>query len=285
MTYVGKILVMVIMVCSLLFLGISTVVFTTATNWKKEAEEQKKKAADLTQKTKDAEQMVQGYTKLMADSKSEHESADKRLEDRIAALEAEIKRAQTEATQARSVLGIAQQNAKSSLDEAAAHKQETDLLRNQKLAVEKQANDYKLRQTELNDKIRELTRMYETATRNANDLRDRVARFSTLLRRNGLSDDISQVKGIESPPAVEGEIARVDKDNRRVEITIGADEGLVVGNELYVFRTKPRPEYLGKITVISVDPDQAVAKVIGQTVHGKKLKEGDIVSTTIRPRS
>ncbi len=33
MTFVGKILVIVIMAFSLLFLGISTVVFTTSKNW------------------------------------------------------------------------------------------------------------------------------------------------------------------------------------------------------------------------------------------------------------
>jgi hypothetical protein len=70
-----------------------------------------------------------------------------------------------------------------------------------------------------------------------------------------------------------------------MEITIGSDDGLVVGHELYLFRTSPRPEYLGKVKIISVDPDQAVAKVIGNTVQGKKIKEGDIVSSTIRPRS
>src|SRR6185312_6399937 len=102
---------------------------------------------------------------------------------------------------------------------------------------------------------RELSRMLETATNNANDLRDRVARFSTLLRQNGLSDDISTVKGLENPPAVQGEVARVDDQTRAVEITIGSDDGLVPGHELFLYRVKPRPEFLGKIKIITVDPD------------------------------
>ena len=52
MTYVGKILVIVIMAFSLIFLGISTVVFTTAKNWRTATEEQKKKVSDLTKKLK-----------------------------------------------------------------------------------------------------------------------------------------------------------------------------------------------------------------------------------------
>ena len=104
------------------------------------------------------------------------------------------------------------------------------------------------------------------------------------MRTNGLSDDISQIKGLESPPPVVGEVKRIDPTNRLLELTIGADDGLVVGHELYIFRIKPRPEYIGKIAIVTVDPDQAVAKVVGNTFQGKKIKEGDIVSSTIKPR-
>jgi hypothetical protein len=69
-----------------------------------------------------------------------------------------------------------------------------------------------------------------------------------------------------------------------MEITIGSDDGLVVGHELYMYRLTPRPEYLAKVEVVSVDPDQAVVKVIGKTYLGKKIKEGDIVSSSVKPR-
>ena len=158
------------------------------------------------------------------------------------------------------------------------------MLRTQLSAVEKQANEFKLRQAELNDQIRELERNLDTATKNNSDLRERVAKFSTLLRQNGLSDDISQIKGLESPPPVVGEVKRIDPTNSVLELTIGSDDGLVVGHELYIFRTIPRPEYIGKVVIVTVDPDQAVAKVIGNTYQGKKIKEGDIVSSTIKPQ-
>ena len=41
MTFVGRILVLVIMALALLFLGVTTVVFSTATNWKEETKKQK----------------------------------------------------------------------------------------------------------------------------------------------------------------------------------------------------------------------------------------------------
>ncbi len=66
-----------------------------------------------------------------------------------------------------------------------------------------------------------------------------------------------------------------------MEISIGSDDGLAVGQELYVFRIQPRAEYIGKVRIVSVYPDQAVAEVIGNTVSGKKIQEGDIVSSTL----
>ena len=69
-----------------------------------------------------------------------------------------------------------------------------------------------------------------------------------------------------------------------MEITIGSDDGLVIGHELYMYRISPRPEYLGKVVVVAVDPDQAVVKVVGKTYMGKKIKEHDIVSSSVKPR-
>jgi chromosome segregation ATPase len=261
------------------------VVFATAKNWKQATEQQKKIVSEQQNKVRDLSAQLEEAKKALAAAQASHTGAMKQQNDKIVQLDGEIKRTEGEIKESRTELEVAQQNAKMALEEAGARKSETDLLREQKLAVEKQANEYKLRQTELNDKIRELSRMLETATNNANDLRDRVARFSTLLRRNGLSDDISTIKGIESPPTVRGEVSRVDPQNRSVEITIGSDDGLVPGHELFLYRVSPRPEFLGKIKIITVDPDQSVGRVIGTTTQGKKIKEGDIVSSTIRPTS
>jgi len=285
MTFVGKILVIVIMALALVFLGVSIVTFTTATNWKAEAAKLQTEKQKVESKNRDATAAVEAAKKDLAAAQQSHALAAKELDNRIAALEAEQKRLQEEITQSRSALEVAQQNAKTALDEASARKQETDLLREQKSAVEKQANEYKIRQTELNDAIRLLTRERDVAKENNKDLRDRVARFSALLKSKGLSDDIRNVKALETPPAVRGEVLRVSQQNNRIELSIGSDDGLVPGHELYIYRLRPQPEYLDRVKILSADPDQSVAQVIGTTTNGKKIQEGDIVSSTIRPRS
>ncbi len=284
MTQVGKILVLVIMAFSLIFLGISTMVFMTSKNWKdatakKDAEVKKIKGELSTEQAKLAE-----AKKNLEDAQAAATQATKALNSRIQTLDDQNKRDLAQITEVRKNLEVANQSARSALEEVDARRKETTLLREQKSAVEKQANEYQLRQADLNDRIRELERQFDTAKKHNEDLRERVAKYTTLLQRNGLSTDIAQIKGIEAPPPVSGEITKVDPTNKMFEVSIGSDDGLVQGHELYLYRTKPRAEYLGKVQVVRVDPDQAVVRVEGATVQGKKIKEGDIVSSSIVPR-
>lgn len=283
MTFVGKLLVGLIMIFALVFLGISTVVFMTERDWKAAKEAETKKVSKANQDLTQAQSDIKKLQNDLLSAKAASDTALKGKDQEIAKLEAETKTAQDQATDANKALGVAEQNAKIALEEADQQHKEAEQLRAQKADVEKQANEYKLRQTELNDKIRELERAKETLEKNSADLRERTARLATALRSHGLSDDPSAYAAIESPPAVEGEVTRV-KTNK-VQLSIGADDGLVPGHELYLYRTRPRAEYLGKIKIMAVDPDQAVGEVIGTTVQGKKIKEGDLVSSTIRPRS
>ncbi|MFI5455849.1 MAG: hypothetical protein ACHRXM_10400 [Isosphaerales bacterium] len=284
MTFVGKILVLVIMAFALLFLGISTVVFTTAKNWMVATKAEQKKVEDMKKKLDVAQAQSESAKKGLEEAKSDLDQMKKNLNTQLSGLKDENARNSTQITAVRSQLAAAAETAKSTMTEVIARREQTTLLRNQKAAVEKQANEFKLHQADLTDRIRELERGLDTATKNNADLRERVAKFSALLRQNGLSDDISQIKGLESPPPVMGEVKRIDSSNRSVEITIGSDDGLVIGHELHLYRVSPRPEYLGKIKITAVDPDQAVGKVVGNTYQGKKIKEGDIVSSTIKPR-
>jgi antitoxin component HigA of HigAB toxin-antitoxin module len=284
MTFVGKILVIAIMAFSLLFLALSTAVFTTSKNWMVAAKKEHDEVDKYKKKLQDAQAVSEAAKKGLEDAKVAYAADKSRLESRLTTLEETNKRDLDQLTAARNQQVAADQTAKSTLDEVEDKRQQTELLRTQLSAVEKQANEFKLHQAELNDRIRDLERTLDTATKHNSDLRERVAKFSTLLRSNGLSDDISQIKGLESPPPVVGEVKRIDPTNRLLELTIGGDDGLVVGHPLYIFRVKPRPEYIGKVVIVTIDPDQSVAKVIGTTYQGKKIKEGDIVSSTIKPQ-
>ncbi len=181
MTQVGKILVLVIMAFSLMFLGISTMVFTTSKNWKTETQKKAEEVTKIKKALQDEQARVAAASKELADAKSYAEQEKKSLESRLRTLEDTNKRDLLSIEAVRKDLVVAEQSAKTALDEVEARRKETMALREQKAAVEKQANQFQLRQAELNDRIRELERMLDTATKNNSDLRERVAKYTTLL--------------------------------------------------------------------------------------------------------
>jgi len=284
MTHVGKILVIVIMVFSLIFLALSTVVFTTEVNWKKQV-------TDLTAKKKTVEderdrlkrslgdQEVKLNQALAAAKKDEEENRAK-----IKTLTDDNTRRQTEITTQRTSVETALQEVKKAQDEAQSRIEEANVLRQNLQTVQNQRDEFRLSKTELDQQIIILKRELEVAQNNNKNLRERVALLDSVIRKAGLNSDTADIKVLQHPPDVEGEVTKVDAKGSTMEISIGKDDGLVEGLELVVYRTKPSPEYLGKVRVVSVDPDQAVVRVIGKPYLGKKIQEGDSVSTKVRPR-
>ena len=91
---------------------------------------------------------------------------------------------------------------------------------------------------------------------------------------------ISRQTNNNAPPPVEGKVVELNATGRSMEISIGSDDGLDVGQELSVYRLDPRAKFIGKVRIVSVYPDKAVAEVLGTTVNGLKILEGDIVTST-----
>src|SRR4051812_40476426 len=118
MTFVGKILVIVIMAFALLFLGISTVVFTTHTNWKQATDAAKKQVTELTGKTRDLTAAVDAAKKDLDKARVEHKAAIDQSEAKIKTLQDEIQQSEKEISAARSKLEVAQQSANTALAEA-----------------------------------------------------------------------------------------------------------------------------------------------------------------------
>jgi hypothetical protein len=286
MTFVGKILVIVIMCFAVLFLGLSTVVFSTAINWRDKAAELKTANAGLQEKLAEADKKAADATEDLAKAKADHAAQLEQLDNQIKTLEDNRKTAETEITAVKTQLETAAQYAKAALEEAQARVREADTLRTDLQAAQKQANLFKLQQTDLNDRLRVMERDLGVAQDNNKSLRETVSQLTESLRSRGLPTEPTRVSARESGPApdIEGEVARVDSRGQRAELTIGSDDGLVVGHELYVFRTGATSEYVGKIRIDAVEPDKASGQQT-QSYLGRKLQEGDLVAAKIRPRS
>lgn len=284
MTFVGKILVILLMIFSVCFLALTTVTFSTATNWKKETEKQRAALAKTQQElqtAKASEATAQDEAKKQVD----------KLTGDIAALNAQIQdlskrseQLEREKTDAVTRIETIQQNMVIAQEEAETRRKEVEQLRGTLAGVEKQANGLKIEQTDLNTTIRELETERGALRSEKRTLLDNVNAYASFLAERNIDFDITRVKRLQTLPDVEGEVTRVDPTNRTLEISIGSDDGLVRGHTLEIYRTDPSPEYIGKVQILETDPDRAVARVIGQTYQGKKIREGDRVSSKIRPR-
>lgn len=286
MTFVGKILVIVILAFALFFLALSTVVFTASNNWQ----------ADYTNvdgQLKEVQGKLQTANNDLAAQKaaSDAEVADR--DARISALDAqstgltnEIQTLQTDLTSLKTQVEEAQRTTQTQVQLAASATQEATQLRGQFQAAQKVANDYAAQQSELNAKIFELERQLNTATQNNTDLRNSLADYQNYLESKGLPSDATQVRqaaqGVIVSPDIEGKVLRVSND--LLEISIGSDDGVVTGQEYSIFRTGESPQYIGKIKVTLTEPDKAVARVT-EPYLGRKVMEGDNVAAKIQPRS
>ena len=282
MTFVGKILVIVILAFALFFLALSTVVFTASTNWQ----------GAYTGVTKERDALTQQLNTAKTELETQQAALQKEIADRNAQIEAlqatgaqldeQIQTLQAETTSLRTSVEEAQRTTTTQVQVAQSTTQEAAQLREQFQASQKVANDYAAQQSRLNEEIFQLERQLETASQNNEDLRDTVANFQTFLQEIGQPSDpaliANRVGGVTVSPDIEGQVLRVEPRGELVEISIGSDDGVVAGQEYSIYRLGDTPLYIGKIRITLAEADTAVARVI-ESPMGYKVKEGDDVSS------
>jgi uncharacterized protein involved in exopolysaccharide biosynthesis len=173
MTFIGKILVIVVMVFSLMFLGISTVSLSTAKNWAGAIQKEQTAVKEFQKKLTDAKAQADLIKKALDDSQAQLEQEKKSLATRIAGLQEEIKRDEAQTKTVREQLTAAHQKAQGTMAEVEAKRKQTNEVRAKITAVEKQSGEFTQHQVELTDLIRELERLFETVSQNNSDLQGR----------------------------------------------------------------------------------------------------------------
>ena len=182
-TFIGRILVIVITAVSLLFLGISTVAFSTASDWTKATQGLQKKVTDLKKDFQRLQEDQDKAKKALDDAKVALATETKSVNTRISAIKEESKRDIDKIASVRDELLKAHDTASKTLQEVEAKRKQIDQLHLQQAAVDKQANEFRLHQSPLTDLIRELERIIQTSVKNRSDLtKQPAAKFSAMLR-------------------------------------------------------------------------------------------------------
>jgi|DewCreStandDraft_4_1066084.scaffolds.fasta_scaffold43874_2 hypothetical protein len=291
MNLVGKIFVMLIFVFSILFMGISIAVYQTHKNWrdvifrsqpdptdpvnkpiglKFQLDEARKKLENLTAERNrlETELQTEKATRRQVLAKLESELAEVRRErDQLALQEADLRQKASDADA--NVRKLSQ-----TLD---ARLVEIDRLRKD-INDAREMRDQKFQQVvELTDQLHQAQGELERLKLQNLMLARQFAKARDVLMRNDLPLELPPDG---QPPRLDG-VVLASSANGLVEISLGSDDGLLKGHRLEVFRRRGgESKYLGRIEVLQVLPDKAVAKILPEYRKGTIERE-DRVATRL----
>ena len=285
MNTIGKIFVFALFIMSLVFMSFAVALYSTHTNWRDEImrtkdqvkqgqrigwkaqldeaqAERTKLSAEITRYQSDVAASEAARDQVVAKIQTALEEKNKDLEvlrKEKEARELEREKAQAELAAAR-------------LELEAASKVVADLraeVRTQQDKVDEQVD----RAANLASELHEKESFLEIASERRAQLEKQVANARLLLQQSGLSIDSLPRDAV---PTIDGVVTNVVDDS--IELSLGGDDGLQMGHELDVYRND---QYLGRVRVVSIKPDRAVAVVIREFARGV-IQRGDKVATRLR---
>lgn len=241
MSFLGKLLVGLQLVLSIMFLIFAGAVFSTQKNWKAAKELAETNITRLEGEKKLVQDEYDNYKNRMTrdlknetDRAAEAEGKADLLKRQLAVSEDEANKAKIERDEQRELAKVSAEEAVQRLEEARLQREINNNL--QKLLNEKNGRLQAAEDVNFNLKVAEKT-LQDKHSKVLSDL----ALMQKIIAAAGLSTDPQSVIGLLTPPpAVDGEVLETKKGARNgsdlVEISIGSDDGLAEGHKLSVYR-------------------------------------------------
>ena len=273
MNLVGKIFVGVIALMSVVCLTVSALSYASHHNWKEQTGKLKAQLDESQKQVKLLEEQKAELNNKIATESVTYSSTIQALKTKADDLEKSNKQLADENVQLQNDLDARLavintnneqiKNVNKELEEASKNLADAQVTRSsylKKLSETVQAlHDAQAKNGDLADQNADLTKLYDDAV--------------AILSKNGMSTDLADY-GETPVSAVRGSIQDIRKDdNGFMLISIGSDDGLAENHKLDVRRGD---SYLGKIQVVSVEPDSAICKVLPEFRQGVMM-EGDEV--------
>ncbi|HET6424374.1 MAG TPA: hypothetical protein VFG20_11860 [Planctomycetaceae bacterium] len=280
MTFLGKVLVVVHLVLSVMFMAFAGAVYTAQTNWRKQSEADKK-ALQTAQSSSQAEQdrlkaQVEDLTKERDGLNNDKQA----LTGQVTTLTAENTRLdndnkglKTTADTQRTIAELASQEAEERLKEAQVQRaRNVELNKSRDEAVSALAGE--------RDKIFGLELQMNQARTKYDQLLKDNATMRAYLAANSLPTDVRRMTvSVSPPPDLDGEILEARKETKGnrlfVELSVGSDDGLIVGHTMTAYRGD---KFLGRVRLEDVRPDKSVGVVI-ETAPNSVIQKDDHVTT------
>lgn len=285
MTIVGKILVFINLLFSIVLGALVLVVYMTRLNYstvyKQEQNYHKVDVAALQASKLDNTEIIKNRDADLARLKAEYDRVFKHLED------------QQKVNQ--SILdSLNEEKKKSERSEVLLKQAEVEVARRQK-DVEQMRDTLKSEMAKVvalvqeKNSLLERTTAAEIQTRTVLEINRRMeyqlqemARDMARMKASGTAATVTKTGKNPPPEAVEGLIKETDPSGL-VKLTIGSDSGLLRGHTMEVFRINrnnpAQSKYLGTLRIIEVSPQEAVGQPMGRMQDA--IKRGDNVASRI----
>jgi len=273
-TFIGKILIVMTLVMSILFSALSVVVFATHRNWRDETAKLQGEVTALEASNRRLrEDMAQAEVRLA------QEQAARKYE--VATLTVQVAQSTEQLRQSEALLATEQSNHGTLQQANSTAVNELARLTNEVGTLRTEVRDNRLARDERHQEVVRLTDELNTLegnrinqeSRNMQLVEDN-ARFRRVMDAYELDPDSSTLAMI--PPKVDGLVVAVGENNL-VEISIGKDDGLKVNHQLDVYRGGT---YLGRVVVRRTMPDSAVTQIMPEYRKGL-IRKGDRVESRL----
>jgi hypothetical protein len=285
MTTLGKILVVVNFVIALVVGALIIMLFSVRTNWQASYERvtryydvakanAKTYADELVSIKNSSDAEIKRLGQQVADltkQKDDLAQANTMLDTQLKAEQTKVRLAEANATAASDELGRAREQVKIALADSAL-------------------KDKRIVEIELtNRNLREEAARFGIAARSANDYAKQVLgqledsyRELERLKTGSPAQIGNRTASVKPPPEdVNGIVLETDAKSDLITISIGSDAGILRGQVLEMYRTKPEPRYLGQIRILDVNAHQAVGRPMGAGTRTTLIQKGDTVAANI----
>ena len=285
MNILGKIFVFAVFVMSLVFMSFAIALYSTHTNWKEEILRESNEVrvgkplgwkAQLTEAKKEREK-AQGEIDTLKSEVAASEAARDQVVAKIqTALEEknqELVALREEKVDREKERAEAQEEVAKARDELKELTAKIDGLRTQVKTQQSAVDEQVSRAAKLAIELHEQESFLAIANERKAQLEKQVANARLLLKQGGLSVDSLPRDQV---PAIDGVVTAVVNDS--IEVSLGGQDGVQMGHFLEVYRNN---QYVGRVKVVSVKADKAMAVVIREFSRGS-IQRGDRVATKLK---
>lgn len=277
MNFLGKSFVVALACMSLVFMALAMTVYSTHRNWKADYETAQK---DLREAQAELQSEKSNYNRDKTLLVAEKESALQQ----VLKLEAERVRLARENASAQSQLDELRNRERVAMSAVDFTQKNNDKLTEEVIGLRTEIRENQTGRDNAFAAALEATEIYqatrndlETAVERNRSLVADTSRMASLLRSNNL-DPATPVDAI--VPRVNGVVSRTQRKDgvQLVEISIGSDDGIRVGQTVEVFNGT---KYKGRVEILKTAPDRAVGRVDVRFQQGP-IQENDRVATRLK---